>query len=281
MGSCPIQKTTRRSAGQWSTTVWLLPLVISSSCRVAIPHSVNIGSGTRTEQAVPTSIRAEKPAPHVQLRWDPPLVDAMSDSLVLVSRVKLLACFEGGECSSIEEWAPPCGVFDTKTSPKDAIAFVWFRCGDAPHKLRIIETTSGRQLGETDLGDGADLPIISTDLRWAAGSNVLHTWGAGANAAEARLYDRHARLLLSIAADGIEVSPSVRYVAAFPAPSTLEPSDVRIFDLSDGSEIAHSPSGVEITEARDVRWRSKSVSISYSTVDRAHGEFVFPLPNAP
>jgi hypothetical protein len=74
-------------------------------------------------------------------------------------------------------------------------------------------------------------------VRWTAGNHILLTWSAGSDAITGVLYGTDGKTLLEVSGAGMELSPSMRYLATYPtlfaAPPTIE-----VYDLSLGRQVA-------------------------------------------
>lgn len=166
----------------------------------------------------------------------------------------------GGRERLLDRYAKPIGVEATEVSPNGRWAFVWYRGNRSPLQLAIYDLRLRRRTARF-------VPGFGGEMHFTPNGHIVHHWGCGTNCANIALYDVHGRVLLSVGASGVDLSPTRRFAVIGPSLYAAD-EPIIVYDLDDGRKIfTKVQSSDDPFVVNKVRWNDRKGVVS---IELAH-----------
>jgi hypothetical protein len=165
-------------------------------------------------------------------------------------------------------------------SPSQRFTLTWPTADQVPH-IEVHDARQNKLVTRITVDAAVANRVSASRARWTVGDNILLTWGAGTNAASAVLYDTRGGRLLEVDASAITVSPSMQYLALYPALLADDPV-IEVYDLATGRQVARKAASEDTAwTVQTVEWQGQQLIAKCRDVAGQMQEVRIPLDASP
>jgi hypothetical protein len=169
---------------------------------------------------------------------------------------------------------------DARLSPSQSFTLTWPTAEKVPH-IEVHDARQHQLVTRITVDEAVANRVSASRVRWTVGDNVLLTWGAGTNAASAILYDTRGGRLLEADASAMTVSPSMQYLALYPALLADDPV-IEIYDLATGKQVARKAASEDTSWAvQAVEWQGQQLIVRCRDSAGQMQELRIPIDTSP